>query len=215
MLYISKMKVKRISLVKYKCLFLSGDYLVNSPNLFSWLCIDIVGRNLMFVTLGTLRVKGAMLRGYCCLCHFSVYQLLCAFVHSQNASVAVALWRIYQTNVIITFLSISILVIRSKRQHETNKRHSHRNVFEKFLKFWESAFGLHKWPMQHLQVDFNLILGRNRWYVWWCRCLIGDPQVILSPPLHSQLQCLMPLATLIPKLVMYPCHKTPLIPEPL
>ena len=71
------------------------------------------------------------------------------------------------------------------------KRHSHRNVFQKFLKFWASAFRLHKRPMQHLQVDFNLILGRNRWYGWLCRCLIGDPQVILPPPLHSQLQCLM------------------------
>ena len=34
-------------------LFPVGDYFINSHNLFSLLCFDIVRRNLMLVTLGT------------------------------------------------------------------------------------------------------------------------------------------------------------------
>ena len=33
-------------------LFSSADYLINSHNLFSWLCIDIIKRKLLFVNLG-------------------------------------------------------------------------------------------------------------------------------------------------------------------
>ena len=37
--------------------FLWSDYFIYSHNIFSWLCIDIVRRKLIFVTLGTLSVK--------------------------------------------------------------------------------------------------------------------------------------------------------------
>ena len=36
--------------------------------------------------------------------------------------------------------------------------------FKSFLSFEQELFFLHKRSMQHLQVDFNLILGGNRWY---------------------------------------------------
>ena len=41
--------------------FLFGDQFINSHNLISWQCMDIVGRNLMLVTIGASRVKGGIL----------------------------------------------------------------------------------------------------------------------------------------------------------
>ena len=37
--------------------FLVGDHFINSHNLISWQCMDIVRRNLMLVTIGTYRVN--------------------------------------------------------------------------------------------------------------------------------------------------------------
>ena len=53
--------------------------------------------------------------------------------------------------------------------------------FKSFLSFEQELFFLHKRPMQHLQVDFNLILGGNRWYRWLC--LIADLLLPLPLPL--------------------------------
>ena len=34
-----------------------GDYDINSHNLFSWICIDVVRRKLVLITFGTQKIK--------------------------------------------------------------------------------------------------------------------------------------------------------------
>ena len=60
--------------------FSFGDHVINSRNLFSWLCIDIVQGKLMMVTLGTQRVNDLIQA--CSYLSFSSH----SFVHLQQAN---------------------------------------------------------------------------------------------------------------------------------
>ena len=57
-LYTFLLRISWENLRKDQRIFSFSDHLSNSHNLISWHCMDIVTRNLMLVTIGTLRVKG-------------------------------------------------------------------------------------------------------------------------------------------------------------
>ena len=55
-----------------------GDHFINSHNLSSWLCSDIVRRNLMLVTVGTYRINWTVIICQLCWCvqYWSQFSLL-------------------------------------------------------------------------------------------------------------------------------------------
>ena len=66
--------------------FLLGDHFINSHNLISWQCTDIIERKLMLVTIGTSRVKTFLV--------FSMWQF------------SYKMWKLNSSLPVSTFLSL-------------------------------------------------------------------------------------------------------------